>query len=404
MNILYVTSCWTPLLDVLYNGAESLNGMPAFGLALKKLIEEGHSVDIIFYDNYPENKNRPLNIQLPWLKKARILTMIHTAHKDGLLKPFFDFQLYAEIRRCVKDACNNNAYDIIYGHGSHSEAANSTARKKGIPFGVRRYGDSYLRLIRLKGYFYSILSEPINFLCYKRKKAFVIATNDGSQVDKTVKRINKEKKPYDFYFWLNGTPSVPASFDPPALIPDSPYLLYVARFSEWKCPHLAVEMLNNLKKRGQTPLLLYAGQKDSPEVFDQVFSLAEKYGLSDQVKYLGTLTRSEIIQYSQHAAACLSFYSLCNLGNVFIEYLASGGAIISLDDGSLDDIIQNGENGFLVNSMEEAAEIAHRLLTDPQEWQRVKDRALETASSKFQTWDKRIDDEIRLLSRYAGQK
>lgn len=400
MNILYVTSCWTALIDVLYNGQETINGMPAFTLVLKRLVEEGHSVDIIFYDHFPEDSNRPLNIQLPWLKKVHILNRIQVAKREKWAKPLFEFRLYREIRKAVKDACRSRRYDIIYGHGHFAEAANSIAKKQGIPFGVRRYGDSFLNWIREKGLFYSILSEPVNYLCYKRKKAFVIATNDGSQVDKAVQMLNKRKTPYDFYFWLNGSPREqipPQSVD----VPGSPFLLYVARFVKSKQPHLAVELLNILKERGVTLPLLYAGQKDSPDVFQHVFELAEKYGLSPQVKYLGTLTKAEIMAYSQHATTCLSFYTPCNLGNVFIEYLTSGGVVLSLNDGSLDGIIQNAENGFLVNTMEEAADVVQRLLEKPEEWKQVKERAQKTASETFKSWDERIDDEVRLLEKYA---
>ncbi|MCL2312967.1 MAG: glycosyltransferase [Firmicutes bacterium] len=401
MKILYVTSCWTGFDSMLYDASEKLVGMPAFARVLESLVEYGWQVDMIIYDYNIANKNKIFNIALEWLKKVKILDTVYYKNEKKILKVIHVFWAYNKIKKAVIKACRDCKYDFIYGHAELSEAANSIAKKCKIPFGQRRYGDTYLSLIQKKGLFYSILSQPINYFSYKNSKDFMIATNDGSQIDVLYRTINKNKNPYPLYLWLNGfdgNSGIPSNIIS-GKIKNKPYLLYVARIINPKRQHLALEIIKNLQKKGILIHLYLAGQKSSQSYYDSIIRKAKEYDISNLVHYIGIIDFDEILCYSVNAVACLSFYYPCNLGNVLIECLSSGSVIISCDDGSLDDIISNGKNGFLVNDMDEASNVVEKLLSDENLTNIIKINAKETAKLKFKTWQERIDDEISLIEK-----
>lgn len=77
--------------------------------------------------------------------------------------------------------------------------------------------------------------------------------------------------------------------------------------------------------------------------------------------------------------------------NPVLEAMACGCAVVATDCGGTQDIITNGENGFLVEvgSVDEIVDKVNLLLNDPTLRQRIVSNARETAN-KF-TWQKSID-------------
>jgi glycosyltransferase involved in cell wall biosynthesis len=402
VKILYVSPVWTPLYPVLYNSEEEANGMPAFVYVLKQLIEDGHEIDIIFFDHCMENKGKKYSISSSWFKKINILTHIFIKQGKSYKKIISNSQGYLEIGKEVKRALTNKKYDFIYGHAPLSEAANHYARKFKVPFGQRRYGDTYWDLINKKGLFYACLSQPWNYYSYKSKKAFMLATNDGSSVDKSFNLINRNKKPYPFYMWLNG---VPGNIKKANIEMDGfqkPYLFYAARIVKWKRQHLALDLLYLLKKKDIKLNLYIAGQKDDGNYYSFLLKKIEEYNIQDQVFFIGSINVQQLQYLAKGALASLSLYEPCNLGNVFIEYFSSGSLVIACNDGSLDGIVNNNENGFLVDDMGQAANIIEKLLNDEEKVLNIKKQALETAEKKFLSWQERIDNEIKLIKQVAN--
>ncbi|MEH7346846.1 glycosyltransferase family 4 protein [Bacillus sp. JJ1532] len=399
MKILYVTSVWTPLYPILYNRESEVKGMPAFVYVLKKLIEEGNEIDIIFYDNCMDNERNRYSISSDWFKKVNILKHVYIKDNKSVRKIISTSLGYIKIANAVKRALNSKKYDFIYGHGPLSEAASHYAKKYKIPFGQRRYGDTYWDLIEKKGCLYAFLSQPWNYYSYKNKKAFMLATNDGSRVDKTYELINKGKKPYPFYMWLNGVPQQPSdiTLEIDKAKFQKPYLFYAARIASWKRQHLALEILNILKKRNLEINLFIAGQNDDDQYFNYLSKKIDEYNIKDQVFFIGSVNVQELQYLAKESLASLSLYDPCNLGNVFIEYFSAGSLVISCNDGSLDGIVKNNENGFLVDDMEQAANIIESLLNDEKQWMNIRVKAKETSERMFLSWEKRVSNEIELI-------
>lgn len=402
LKILYVTNAWTALSPVLYDGDSEIQGMPGFVKVLEKLIAEGNEVDIIFFDFKVRNKYKKYNISSKWFKDIKIIDHFYIKERKKIAKVITQLITYIKIAIAVDRAVKNKGYDLIYGHHPLSEAASHAAKKHKIPFGLRRYGDNYWSLIERRGLFYAIISNPVNYYAYRNKKSFMLATKDGSKIDEAYNLINKGKKPYDFYLWLNGTPLIKSINTKKSGECKKPYLFYAARIVRSKRQHLAMEIIKLLKENNVRVNLYLAGQKDDNDYYAFLFDRARQYGIEDQVFYLGSVAPEQLRHMSSEALASLSLYDFCNLGNVLIEYLTAGALVISINDGSLDNIIRNGENGFLVDNMQQAVLIIENLLKDRQSNKVIKNKAKETARKCFMTWDKRVEKEVTLLKSYTS--
>lgn len=396
MRILYVTDTWTALLPVLYEEQENLMGMPGFWRPLKALLEQGHEIDVIFYDHIISNREKQYRIKSSWFSKVKIVDHIYVNYSSGIKKVYGRLKAFFALKSIVFQQLGKTHYDFVYGQGPLSEAANVACKKKKIPFGMRCYGDSLLSLIEKKGLFYAMLSRPIDIIAYTTKKSFLLATNDGSRVDELVRRLNRGVLPYPFYFWINGVDRPECSSIKDQKY-DSPYLLYTARIVESKRQDRAIELLHCLSQKGIHLQLLLAGSIDSPDLYAHLLKQAEMFQIAEQIHFLGSRNAEELSALSSKAVACLSFYDDTNLGNCLIEYLCYGGAVISLDDNSLNEIITNGENGFLVKDMPEAAEVVERLLKDSELCEKIKREAKARADRQFDCWQNRVQREISLI-------
>jgi glycosyltransferase involved in cell wall biosynthesis len=403
LKILCICCLWESFREVLYEGNHKPNGMTGSYRVLKGLIEYGHKVDYIFYSYFSVDKKRVLNIASDFVNINSIKDIIYF----GKLRSFLKFFSYLKgaflLRRSINRILKKEKYDFVFGQGPTADVVAGIVRKYNIPYGSRRFGDHFYNLIRKKGYIYACLSHPFEYYSYKVKKSFMIGTNDGSGLYKSLKLILKNKvPPYDFYHLINGVDKLEnyVIADQDLKKKKLPYLLYVARITQWKKQELAIEIVRLLKEKGINIKLYLAGQKDiSSKYYDKLLKIIEYYKVVEQVKYLGVISHDQVYRMAASATACLSLYDICNLGNVFLEYLAAGGVIISRNDGSLDDLIIDGENGFLVDSMEQAAEIVMRLINEPDLYSKIKINAINTANKKILSWKDRVDFEIKLIEK-----
>jgi len=398
-RILYITSIWTAIKPIIFEGKTEVNGMPGFWRPLEALIKKGYQVDMIFYDEEEKYQKQDFNIRSPLFKKVNILTYLHVPKLSGWRKMFSNFNAYFKLKKVVETTLKQQKYDFVYGQGPLSEVANRFCRKNNIPFGMRRYGDTLLSLIEQKGKLYAKLSRPIDYISMLTPKDFMLATNDGSKVDELYQLLNGSKQPYPLYFWINGVNDPPIS-EQTVELPKEPFLFYTARIVRSKRQDKAIELLAKLKEQNIQIKLLLAGSKDEESFYLELTKLIAKYDLANQVEFLGSKTQAELFQLADAALASLAFYDDTNFGNCFIEYMKAGGCVISLDDGSLDKVLKNNYNGFLVKDMSEAAEIVKKLYHDPVLVNQIKQAAKQTADQTFYTWEERIEKEIDLIEEY----
>ena len=115
------------------------------------------------------------------------------------------------------------------------------------------------------------------------------------------------------------------------------------------------------------------------------------------VHYVGKLGRQNLFKYLHNSIAVLSLYQFSNLGNVVIEALSVGAVVVAIDDGSLIGVVEDGNNGILIHTAEEAAECINRLLKKPDQASLIGNRAKERAVEQFLSWENRAMKEVNII-------
>ncbi len=126
---------------------------------------------------------------------------------------------------------------------------------------------------------------------------------------------------------------------------DGGYLLYVGRMHKDKGTHLAIEAA----KRAHRKLIL-VGSGGAGDYWDEFV----KPHLSDQVEYVGPLSHEKLVPYYQNADALLMPTQVReSFGLVLAEAMACGTPIIAWNNGSIPEVVADGETGFVVSNLEE---------------------------------------------------
>ena len=133
------------------------------------------------------------------------------------------------------------------------------------------------------------------------------------------------------------------------------YLLFAGRLSPEKGPAEAVR----IAKAAGRPLRLAGMIEGQHQAY---FDAEVKPHLGGDIEYLGLLSQEELASQYRHAAAVLFPISWCEpCSMVGIEAQACGTPIIGTRFGYLPELIREGETGFLVDTVEEAAARVERL-------------------------------------------
>ncbi len=402
-KILYVTPVWTGLRDILVDGATKASGMPAFVRPLQFMIEAGHSVDFVAAIADPCSI-RPTEVR--WLKNVNIYPIAY--QPDGMTSRI---RSILGVRKKVNQLLSKGSYDFVYGHGPLGALASMAANRQGIPNAQRLYGTFLAD--ELSSPRWKIASRhPLEYQSFRIKKNFLLCTNDGTRGDDVHRHLAK-KDAYEFHFLRNGVDpfrfqdmgafqsplnssgdSNPFGMD----LNRAEFLIYPARLDRWKRQDRGIELLKWMHKLGYRNLhLICAGQTYDRDWKDELLRCAEQNGVSKFFHHLERLEAEDLTRAFQKSIAVLSFYDLSNLGNVVLEALASGALVVARCDGSLDQLIKDGENGVLAVSPREGAEKLSAVLREGKRSQHLRENAQRRARKEILTWDARAKLELDLI-------
>ena len=133
------------------------------------------------------------------------------------------------------------------------------------------------------------------------------------------------------------------------------YLLFAGRLSPEKGPDKAVQIA---KKAGRKLHLCGLIEDQHREFYERE---VEPH-LSTDIEYMGNLSQAELAGQYQKAAAVLFPINWCEpCSMVGIETQACGTPVIGTRFGYLPELIRDGETGFLVDSVDQAAAAIDRL-------------------------------------------
>ena len=172
---------------------------------------------------------------------------------------------------------------------------------------------------------------------------------------------------------------------------DLPLVVQISRFDPWKDPEGVVEAFKLARKKVDARLVLLGNfATDDPEGREIFESLCACQG--EHILILTSGDDTALVNALQTRAAVVLQKSLREgFGLTVAEAMWKGTPVIGGNVGGIRYQIENGVNGFLVSSIEEAAECIVRLLKDEKLCEEIGQKARETVREKF------------LLTRYVEQ-
>ena len=407
MRILYIAAD-NPAVDTILSGmnTEMLGGLPAFYYPFKMLLERGHTIDLLLHT--PEKKTVVESEHF----KAENLIQLHP--KNGVLPGSVEYAL--QLTSTVRKLLRVRRYDFVYGMSEGAHLAVHEAGKRGIPCGLRQFGTQEManvlepmksmskrRLKALKDYTYITLSMM-------SKKNFLLATNDGSRADELYEILGIRKKKFPFFFWTSGVyipetqPAMdyekhggyPGVYDPMALS-------MVNRIADVKRQDRAARILGELHKRGYPFHLYLIGTDDSPKMHEATVRVAEEYGVLDFLHFEGGKSQNECRQYARNSFATL-LPCEWNRVNIFYEVMGEGSVVVTNDNRSIDEFIEDGVNCLVYeeDNFAQAAEKIIALMNNPERMRVIRAAAHQTAKNKFMSLEKRFGMEVRMVEDAAA--
>jgi glycosyltransferase involved in cell wall biosynthesis len=168
------------------------------------------------------------------------------------------------------------------------------------------------------------------------------------------------------------------------LSPSAPVFTFVGRLSGVKGIPLLIEALGCIRRHAPQATLLLVGDG---ELRGELEQHARQTGLNEAVKFLGRRPPSEVAVAVGCANVCVCGSYSEGFSNAMIEQVACGRPVVSTAVSGADELIQQGQNGFIVHSRD-PDEFARRIMEAMRlpEAGRVSRRIAEERHSEHALW------------------
>ncbi len=138
---------------------------------------------------------------------------------------------------------------------------------------------------------------------------------------------------------------------------DKVVFLYLGRLSPEKSIDILLCAFAAVKNRKNAKMVIVG---DGPSTLD-LKQLAAKLHITDQTVFVGEVPRDETIAYYNSADAFISASKTESQGLTFLESLASHLPIYAIRDEVIEELVEDGKNGYLCDSAEELTERMEQL-------------------------------------------
>lgn len=182
---------------------------------------------------------------------------------------------------------------------------------------------------------------------------------------------------------------------------DLPLVVQISRFDRWKDPEGVIQAFEKAQKEEECTLVLVGNvATDDPEGAEVYRSLLSHR--SERVIILSVQDGSLVNALQRRAAVVLQKSLREGFGMTVSEAMWKGAAVIGGNAVGIRYQIQDGVNGFLVSSVDEAAERIVQLLRDPDLGQRLGRSAHETVRERF-LFTRTIEQYLDLISSFEPE-
>lgn len=190
---------------------------------------------------------------------------------------------------------------------------------------------------------------------------------------------------------------------------DRPLVTQISRFDPWKDPKGVIDAFRMVKKDFPNLQLAMVGliiAKDDPEAYDIFNEVKEHAGDDPDIflfadpEHIPTDNDTFVKAFQTVSNVIMQKSTREGFGLVVTEALWKGHPVIGGNVGGITLQIEDGVNGFLVNSPEEAADKLKYLLRHPQKMEEMGTAAHETVKERF-LLTRLLDDYLKLFGKLS---
>ena len=193
-------------------------------------------------------------------------------------------------------------------------------------------------------------------------------------------------------------------FTPDLNLPRDNILLSIGRIQEQKRQLETIKFLNNFRKIDSNFLCYFIGGPSGKSGDDYLAELKEsvkEFNLESHVEFLGNLPQTKIKDFMNKSKLLIHTSQYETFGLVAIEANSMGVPILSINTGSLIEIIENNKNGYFAEDFMDshANNFVKDLLNDDHYFNNVMNQCIQ--KSKKYNWEVTADS---LLKTYQDVK
>ena len=315
---------------------------------------------------------------------------------------FWIFYIFFETTRVLFFSLKEKP-DLFYGYEIYGAPVASIIGKIFQKPVITRFQGTALNIKRKTQWKYF----PHHVFGLKSKVDAIIMGNDGTRGKEVLLNLGiPENK---IYFWINGLDLNDLVVQPEKVkelkqkynLSDKKVILCVSKLKLWKRIDRQIFTVYKLKKdyQMQNFVLLIVG--DGHEM-KNLKNLVKKYGIENEVKFIGAIPHREVANYFQLADLFLITNDVSNLSNQLLEALYIGVPVVTLNDGSTKEILRNNYNAILVSMdkiSDELPKAVYQILTNKELSQKLRENVKITAKNEILSWENRMEKEINLISK-----
>lgn len=382
MKILFVTTCYPT------------DKNPQYCIFLeqqaKALIENGCTAEVLYLSDEAKAKREYV--------QNGVKVYVYPIDKSNKFDIFFPTSLSTQNRKDII-ALLKGRYDIVSFHFGGNKVKRTllkACKNANIPLILHFHGlNVWYEQKENHKFLYDYLRIQYRSL-YKRMNAVVGVSNKVK--DEFLKKVSSVPA----YTVYNGVDLQKFAFLNRRELKRPLRLICVANLIDLKGQDLLIDAVKRLKEKGINCLLTLVGSGPNEQ---KLKAQAEKSGIAENVTFTGSLPYEKTASKLKDNDIFImpSYYEA--LGCVYLEAMSSGLITVGVKNQGIDEIIKDGENGFLaepksvssiVCAIERIAEMP------PEQVSAVSENANKTARSY--TWDNSAKQLIDVYKKTLGGK
>ena len=284
--------------------------------------------------------------------------------------------LFASLLPEIRLLHGSHPVHMIHAHSALpcGHAASLLSRELKIPFVVTVHGLDAFSTRQVEGYpgkwcarvSQSVYRSAGSVICVSEKVRDQVIEGAAAPVNTTV--------------LYNGVD--PQMFSPPDSDPDTPVILSVGNLIPVKGHELLLRAFAAIQN--QFPGLFLEIIGDGPEQA-RLQQLANQQGMAGKVHFRGRQSRQQVVDAMRRAAVFALPSRYEGLGCVYLEAMSTGKPVIACLGQGIDEVIEQGVNGYLIkpDDLPQLIDTLARLLQQPELRRKIGDAARRTILQRY---------------------